>query len=202
PKPVTDLPPVGPNAPSRHVVPNDSRVQDEVTLAQTLTLTRTHPDYYALEFGNHILSGAFYASRLYRDLRENAGLVYTVGSELQAGKHRSVFSVSYGCDPPNVSKARTMVEQNLRLLQTRPIKTSELKRAKILLVHQIPLANASLNSIAGGLLSRSTLDLPLDEPLRAAKRYRSMTATRVRDAFKKWIRPEGFVQVTEGPDGN
>jgi zinc protease len=201
-KPVTDLPAVSPNKPSRHVVPDQSRVQDEVTLAQTLTLTRSQPDYYTLAFANHILSGAFYASRLYRDLRENAGLVYTVGSSLESGKHRSVFSVFYGCDPPNVSRARTMVEQNLRDLQKTPVTSKELKRAKILLLRQIPLAEASLDGIAAGLLARSIQDLPLDEPVRAAKYYRQMSASRIRGAVKKWIRPDDFVQVTEGSIGN
>jgi len=201
-KPVTDLPRVPPNKPSRHVVPDQSRVQDEVTLAQTFGLTRSQPDYYALELANHILSGAFYASRLYRDLRENAGLVYTVGSSLEAGKHRSVFSVFYGCDPPNVSRARTMVEHNLHDLQTTPVTTKELTRAKILLLRQLPLAEASMDGIAAGLLARSIQDLPLDEPVRAAKYYRQMTASRIRGAFKKWIRPDGFVQVTAGSVGN
>jgi zinc protease len=198
-RPATDLPAVPPNRPSRSVVPNTSRVQDEVTLAETVGVTRSHPDYYTLELGNHMLSGAFYASRLYRDLREKAGLVYTVGSALEAGKHRSLFRVVYGCDPPNVSKARHMVEQNLREMQTALVTTEELRRAKILLLRQIPMGEASMDGIAGRLLSRSVQDLPLDEPVIAAKHYRKATAAQIRDAFKKWIRPQDFVQVTEGP---
>jgi zinc protease len=199
-KPVTDLPAVPPNKPSRSVVPDASRVQDEVTLAETVGVTRSHPDYYTLELGNHVLSGAFYASRLYRDLREKGGLVYTVGSSLEAGKHRSLFRVVYGCDPPNVSKARAMVARNLREMQTTPVTAEELRRAKILLLRQIPLAEASMDGIAGRLLSRSIQDLPLDEPVTAAKQYRKATAAQIRDAYKKWIRPEDFVQVTEGPN--
>ncbi len=64
--------------PSTTHVPDASRVQDKVTLAETLTLTRTNADYYALELGNHVLGGGFYATRLYRDLREKNGLVYFV----------------------------------------------------------------------------------------------------------------------------
>ncbi len=199
-KPVTDLPVVPPNKPSRSVVPDASRVQDEVTLAETVGATRSNPDYYTLELGNHVLSGAFYASRLYRDLREKAGLVYTVGSFLEAGKHRSLFRVIYGCDPPNVSKARAMVKRNLREMQTTPVTSEELRRAKILLLRQIPLAEASVDGIAARLLSRSIQGLPLDEPVMAAKHYRKATAAQIRDAYKKWIRPEDFVQVTEGPN--
>ena len=199
-KPVTDLPAVPPNKPSRSVVPDMSRVQDGVILAETVGITRAHPDYYLLDLGNHVLSGAFYASRLYRDLREKAGLVYTVGSSIEASKHRSLFRVVYGCDPPNVAKARAMVERNLHDMRTTSVTAEELRRAKILLLRQIPLAEASMDGIAGRLLSRSVQDLPLDEPLRAAQHYRKATAAQIRDAFKKWVRPADFVQVTEGPN--
>ena len=48
-------------------MPDASRVQDQAILAETLQLTRTNADYYA-SMGNHVLGGAFYATRLYRDL--------------------------------------------------------------------------------------------------------------------------------------
>jgi zinc protease len=198
-KPVTDLPAVAYNKPSRSVVPDASRVQDEVILTEIISVTRKHPDYYTLVLGNHILSGALYASRLYRDLREKSGLVYTVRSSLEAGKHRSLFSVTYGCDPPNVSKARTIVERNLRDMQTYSVPDEELRRAKLLLLRQISLSEASMDGIAGGLLYRSIHELPLEEPMLAARHYRKATAAQVRNAFKKWIRPTGFVQITEGP---
>ncbi len=76
----------------------------------------------------------------------------------------------------------------------------ELQQAKILLLRQIPLSEASMDGIAEGLLSRAIQNLPLNEPIRAAKRYRETTAEQVRKAFAKWIRPSGFVQVTMGPN--
>ena len=75
-KPETDLPPVPRNQPKTTLVPDRSRVQDDVTLGQTFELTRQDADYYSLQLGMNVLSGAFYATRLYRDLRENTGLVY------------------------------------------------------------------------------------------------------------------------------
>ena len=199
-KPQTDLRPVPLNRPSIALVPDSSRVQDQVTLAQTMRINRSHPDYYTLQLGNHVLSGAFYATRLYRDLREKAGLVYHVESFIEAGKRRSLFGVSYACDPPNVAKAASMVEHNLREMQTTNVTAHELRQAKILLLRQIPLSEASMDDVAQGLLSRSIQGLPLDEPIHAAKHYRETTAEQVRNAFAKWIRPSGFVQVTMGPN--
>jgi zinc protease len=199
PEPETVLPAVPLNKPAVVMIPDESRVQDQVTLAQTLGVTRFHPDYYKLQLANHVLSGAFYATRLYHDLREKSGLVYTVESFIEAKKNRSLFGVFFACDPPNVSRARALLEHNLREMQTSPVTPEELQRAKTLLVKQIQLSEASTDNIAEGLLSRSMEDLPLNEPLRAAGHYLEATSDQVRDAFVKWIRPEGFVQVIVGP---
>ena len=172
-----------------------------MTLAETLGVTRAHPDYYTLQVGTHVLAGAFYATRLYRDLREETGLVYVVEAMLNAGKTRSVYAVFYGCDPGNVSRARALVERDLREMQTKPVSADELRQAKTLLIRKIPLSESSVDGIAGTLLDLSQKELPLDEPVRAAERYRRITAEQVRAAFLKWVRPADFVQVTLGPEG-
>lgn len=104
--------------------------------------------FFALQLGNHVLSGAFYATRLYHDLREEAGLVYNVGSSLNSGKTRSSFVVTYACDPPNVGKARAMIERDLRQMQTALITAEELQQARTLLMMQIPLSEADMSKIA------------------------------------------------------
>jgi zinc protease len=202
PKPETDLPSVPLNRPSSASVPDKSRVQDLVLLAQTLGLNRSNPDYYLLQVGNHVLSGAFYATRLYHDLREEAGLVYSVEFVLDVGKTRGLFEVVFACDPANVSKARSMVEENLRKTQTTPVTSSELRQAKTLLLRGIPLSQSSTERIAQMFLGLSIQGLPLDEPTRAAKRYLESTAGAVQAAFSKWIRPRAFVQVRLGPEHN
>ena len=200
PKPETDLPPVPLNKPSEATVPDPSRVQDVVILAQVLGLNRLNPDYYPLQVGNHVLSGAFYATRLYRDLREKSGLVYTVESGVEAGKTRAVFEVYYACDPDNVSKARQIIEQDLRQMQQSPVTPAELQQAKSLLLKEIPLSESSMEAIAGKFLSLSMLGLPLDEPVLAAKRYLDITSDRVKEAFAKYLRSGNFVEVVLGPN--
>ncbi|MHB8581394.1 MAG: insulinase family protein, partial [Ignavibacteriaceae bacterium] len=127
------------------------------------------------------------------------GLVYYVGSSFNVGKTRSNYSVNYGCDPPNVLKARAIIEHDLKQMQTTNVSAHELEQAKAMLMREIPLSEASLSSIAGGLLSRSISELPLNEPTIAAKKYLQLNANDVRRAFAKWVRPVDFVQVTEGP---
>jgi len=199
PKPDTLYPPAPDNIASTTRVPDASRVQDRVTLAETLALIRTNADYYALELGDHVLGGAFYATRLYRDLREKNGLVYYVSSSFNVGLTRGVYQASYACDPPNVSKARTIIVSNLKDMCCKKVTSSELHQAKVLLLREIPLSESSVDRVANGWLSRSVLGLPLDEPILAAHRYVKLDADAVQAAFAKWLRPEDLVQVAQGP---
>jgi zinc protease len=84
-------------------------------------------------------------------------------------------------------------------MQKENVTPAELQQAKALLLRQIPLAESSEDGVAGGLLARAQIGLPLDEPMQAARKYSSMTADQVRDAFEKQIRPDGFVQIIRGP---
>src|SRR5208282_3783507 len=149
--------------------------------------------------GNHVLGGAFYATRLYRDLREETGLVYYVTSTFDLGVTRSLYAVTFGCDPGNAEKARGIVARDLAQMQAAPVSPDELQQAKALLLREIPLSESSLDRIAQNLIYLSTHFLPLDEPILAAHRYVGLTAEQVRAAYVKWLRPGDLVQVIEEP---
>jgi len=198
-RPDTDLPAVPPNKPSAVSVPDASRVQDNVILAQSLGLTRSDPDYYPLELGSAVLGGGFYSTRLSIELRKNTGLVYSVGATLQAGRTRGAYFIQYACDPQNVGKAANIVVHLLHGMQDTTVAADELLRAKALLLRRIPLAEASVEGIAHGLIDRREYDLPLDEPTLAARRYIELTPADVQGVFRKWMRPDELVRVTQGP---
>ena len=89
PKARRDASAVPANPPSAVNVPDPTAVQDSVELAQEIGINRFHPDYYALQLGDHVLGGGFYATRLYRDLRQKAGYVYNVDNSLRASETRA-----------------------------------------------------------------------------------------------------------------
>ncbi|MGP8221243.1 MAG: M16 family metallopeptidase [Limisphaerales bacterium] len=199
PKPNTLFPPAPANPVSVTHVPDASRVQDKIALAETLQLTRTNEDYYALQLGNHVLGGGFYATRLYRDLREKSGLVYFVDSSFTVGLTRGVYQVEYACDPPDVSKARAVILRDLKEMQAKKVTAQELHQAQLMLLRDIPLAESSVDYIAQGWLAYSALGLPLDERVHAGRIYVKLDAKDVQNAFTKWLRSDGLVQVTQGP---
>ncbi len=199
PKPDITLPPAPLNKTASFDVADNTSVQDSVALSEELGINRFDPDYYPIELGNHVLGGGFYATRLYHDLRQVTGYVYTVGDTIAAGKTRATYTVNYGCDPANVFKAAALVKRDLVQMQTENVSPGELTQAKALLLRQIPLSESSEDAIAGQLLDRSTIGLPLDQQRRAAARYLTMTAGEIRSAFARRIRPNDFVSVVRGP---
>jgi zinc protease len=199
PKPNVTLPAVPLNKPSAVNVADPQAVQDTVTLAEQLDINRFDPDYYPLQLGNHVLGGGFYATRLYHDLRQVAGYVYGVDVSLQASKTRASYSVIYGSNPENVSKARALAQRDIEQMRTTDVTPGELQLAKALLLRQIPLSESSESAVARGLLGRALIGLPLDEPVQAAKRYVELNADDVKAAFAKHIKPDNFVQVVRGP---
>ena len=197
--PNTDLAAIPVNKPSAANVPDDQAVQDTVTLAEQLNLNRFDPAYYPLQLGNHVLGGGFYATRLYHDLRQVNGLVYTVDVSLNASKTRASYSVQYGCDPQNVSKARDLIVRDLEQMRTQDVSDAELLQAKALILRQVPLSTSSEDAVAGELLGYAEIGLPLDEPVTAAKKYMALTADDVKNAFAKEIDTGNLVQVVRGP---
>jgi zinc protease len=198
-QPNTTLPPIPVNKASAANVPDAQAVQDSVILAEQIDINRFDPDYYPLQLGDHVLGGGFYATRLYHDLRQVAGYVYNVDVSMDTSKTRASYSVNYGCDPPNVSKARALIVRDLDQMRTQDVSDAELQQAKALLLRQIPLSESSEDAVAGGLLGRAAIGLPLDEPILAAKKYYAMTADEVKAAFARHVQPDNLVQIVRGP---
>ncbi len=199
PKPQTEPPPVPPNKASATNVPATGRVQSTVNLIETTALKRTGADWPALQVANTILSGGFYSSLLYHDLREVRGYVYYVSSSLSTGKTRSTFSVGYGSDPDKIVPAQQLAVADLRRMQTQPVATDRLLRAKAQLMGDIPIALESYDGVGQILHRYASFGLPLDQNLIDARRELTVTPAQISAAMRRWIRPGDFVRIVTGP---
>jgi zinc protease len=199
PKPNVEPPAVPPNAPSQTDVPATGRVQSSVQLVETVPLVRSDPAWAQLALANTVLTGGFYSSLLYHDLREVHGYAYDVSSNVAAGRVRSAFAIEYGSDPSNVLPAQAQVQAVLTQLQRQPIESDRLVRSKALLMGEVPIREASYDGVTAELLRYSTLDLPLDQNLIDARAELGATAQSVEAALAKYIRPTGFVRIVTGP---
>jgi zinc protease len=199
PKPPTTLPSVPLNTPALVNVPATGRVQSSVQLVETLDLLRTDADWAPLQVANAALTGGFYSSLLYHDLREVHGYAYSIESRIGANKSRGSFSLSYGCDAINIVPAQSQIAAVLEQLQKEPLEPGRLQRSKALLVGGLPIRASSYDGVTAELLNYASLGLPLDQSVLDARAELAASGQSVQAALVKYVRPNGFVRIVTGP---
>ena len=199
PKPTVYPSPVPLNAAKNVNVPATGRVQSSVELVENIDLHRTDAEWPAMQVANTALTGGFYSSLLYHDLREVHGFAYFVGSNVEAGKYRSTFRINYASDPQNVVPAQRQVVAVLDGLRANGLESDRLVRAKALLMGDVPIREASYQGVGDLLLDYAYRGLPLDQNLIDAKNELDVTEAQLKTALAKYVRPNAFVRIVTGP---
>jgi len=202
PAPTIVPPPVPLNTAANVGVTPPSLHQDFVTLTELLGVTRSDPRYYAFDLGNTIFGGGVggpQQSRLFRDLRQQTGLVYFVNSALNVGKTRARMEISFACAPENLARAQAIVENDLKSLASEPVSPFELSLAKASVVRRNIVDGGGVSAIAQAYLRRAQNGRALDEDRAAAEGYLATTPASLREAFAAYVRPNAFIRLVEGP---
>jgi predicted Zn-dependent peptidase len=100
---------------------------------------RHDPDRTVLAVLSAALGGGM-SSRLFRSIREERGLAYSVYSASSAYSDIGSFSVYAGCQPDHLGEVAKLVGQELTLVAESGLATSELKRVKGQLTGSLVLA--------------------------------------------------------------
>jgi len=90
---------------------------------------RQHQDRYPLLVLNNILGGSS-SSRLFQELREERGLVYSTGAYYAAFRETGIFSIYAGTSLKNFPQVLSLIRKELERLQEEPVPEAELSRAK------------------------------------------------------------------------
>jgi zinc protease len=173
-----------------------------VTFEHVVPLGRSDSQYYPLTLGNAMLGGGSLGpeqSRLFRDLRQEAGLVYSISSELSVDRSRSQFSIHFACLPENRARIASLIEAEIEKLKTEPAGEFELSLAKASIVRRTVIGDSSESSIGSSLLDDASNGYPLDRNRIDARAIIDTGASAVQDAFSAYIHPENFVRVVVGP---
>ncbi|MGA8534055.1 MAG: pitrilysin family protein [Candidatus Tumulicola sp.] len=165
-------------------------------------VARSSADYDTFLVLNQILggSGAF-ESRLWQELRQKRGLVYSVSSSIDANADRGDFRVELSASPQRVVEAVKFVRQELERLQNEPVSATELQEAKVRLVSDALLEEASSGGQAKQLLDILKNGLPMNYYGTLNDRFARITAADVERVAKTYLKPGRLVEVYAGPSG-
>jgi zinc protease len=126
------------------------------------TPPRSDPAYYALDTANLILGRLGLMGRLGASVRDEQGLAYSVGSQIEPGREVGLWLSRAGVDPANVDKASDGIVAEVRRLARGGVSKEEMEDAKSFLTGILPLALESNDGVAATLLNIEYHRLGLD----------------------------------------
>src|SRR5205085_8177586 len=137
-------------------------------------VSHTAPERYALFLLNDVIGGSM-SSRLFQEIRERQGLVYSIHSGVQAYADTGTLYVYAATDPPNFSKMLKSTLKELREAKKQGVTEDELKRAKDHLKGSLMLSlestSSRMNRLAKHELHFGSF-LPLDQMIGAIERVK------------------------------
>ena len=108
-------------------------------------LSHSAPERYALFLLNDIIGGSM-SSRLFQEVRERQGLVYSIHSGVQAFRDTGMLYIYAATDAPNFSKVLKSILKEIRDLKKLGVREDELRRAKDHLKGSLMLSLESTSS--------------------------------------------------------
>jgi zinc protease len=161
---------------------------------------RGSPDFYAFNLLNGVLgAGGSFDTRLMHEIRERRGLVYGISSSLQSSRERGVFEIDFSAGPRNVASAVALARAEVRRLTREPVGAAELARAKQKLIAGTLVGEESTQTIVSRLENIAQNRLPADYYAKLGARYGGIGARRILAVARRYLRPDAFATVYEGP---
>jgi len=173
-----------------------------------LGVTRTNPDYYALQVLDTILGGgAGFTARIPQRLRDELGLAYTTFASITmtAGLDPGRFVAFIGTSPENMKLAIDELLKEIRRIIEEPVTAQELQDAQDYLTGGFVFAFESSPQIARFLVHAQVYGLGFDFIEKYPQYVRAVTVDDVSRVARKYLDSENYTLVVVGPvaeDGN
>jgi zinc protease len=161
-------------------------------------LKRDDPDFVAAYVADQILGGGTFSSRLYRAVREDRGLAYSVGTGLLPYDHAGAFIAATSVDATNTDAAVALMLDEIRRYATEGPTEAELAAAKDYLIGNFALRFDSSQRIARNLLNFQLDNLGIDYIDRRNDLIRAVTIEDIRRVARR-LWDGQLTVVTVGP---
>ncbi len=161
-------------------------------------LRRDDPDFYPLTVGNHALGGGGFTSRLFREVRTQRGLAYSVFSSVQPMAAEGPFLIGMQTGTDQVDEALEVLREELRRLHRDGVDGEEMEASQANITGGFPLRLASNRDIVQNLGMMGFYDLPLDYLSAHNERIEGVTVEEVHAVIQRRINPDALVTVVVG----
>ena len=158
------------------------------------------PDYLPLMLAAHVFGGGALENRLSTRVRQQEGLSYGIGASLSVDRFGNEAALSIGGTfaPANRDKVLGLVQEELQRMADQGITEAELARAKKDILEGRRQARASEAQLARSLLNLADEQETWADVAREEARLQAVSLAQTNAAWRKLIKPDGFVTSTAG----
>lgn len=156
-----------------------------------------HEDVYVLQLINTTLGGGI-SSRLFQQIREERGLVYSVFSYHSSYHDGGVFCIYLGLSHANVGQAMDLVFKEIRDIQINGVTDEELQRAKDQLRGNLLLSLEHVNNRMSRLGKSQIYLGKVIPPEEIVRRINSIGNDKVKQVAGQFLAPENFCLASIG----
>jgi len=160
-------------------------------------IDRVSPDYIAVQVMNRIL-GSGPASRLFRNIREDKGYTYGIGSGFSASHYYNHFTTSTNVRTEVTGPALEELLKEFRDIRDRAVPAEELENAKRALVASFALSTESQATALNNALTIKQYGFPADYWDTYPEKISAVTAADVQRVARKYIPVENVQIVAVG----
>jgi len=171
-------------------------VQTAIRVGKTL-FNKTHPDYFGFMILNTIL-GDFFGSRLMKNIREDKGYTYGIGSYLSEIKDSGYFVIGTEVGTEVKEATLTEIRKEIEQLQQELVSEEELNLVRNYLLGQTLKSADGPYALMELFLSVENQDLDLDFFNDFIHKIKSIQAEELRDLAQKHLDWESFSIVSAG----
>jgi predicted Zn-dependent peptidase len=159
-------------------------------------VSRSTPDYHALQVLNTILGGSF-TSRLNQNLRETHGYTYGASSGFDMRLAAGPFFAGAGVQTDKTAESITEFFNELNGI-LKPVPADELAKAKNYVALRFPTAFETTRGIAGQLTQMIVYGLPDDYFATFVQKVQAVTGADLSRVAAKYIQPDKLAVVVVG----
>jgi zinc protease len=182
------------------VIETPDKANAVLASAQNLSLRDDDPDYPAMALANFMLGGGFLNSRLAVRLRQQEGISYFVGSQLQTAsldRASTLFQIAI-FNPQNVDRLVAGMRDELTKVRTTGFTATEVAAAKPGLLQQRLQSRANDPELVGTLIQRRFAGRTMAYDVTYEAAVEALTVDQVNAAVKKYLDPAKISIVRAG----
>lgn len=160
-------------------------------------ISRTHPDFPALIFLNHILGG-YFGSRLMKNIREEKGLTYGIHSSAHIMKRDSYLVIGTDVNKENTDVARAEIGRELDRLCTEEVHADELETARWHFIGSLQAELVTPFAHADKIRNMVLYNLGKDHYKNLIEKIAALQASELVETANQYFRKESFIAASAG----